>query len=160
MHTITTHHPGISSNITYATYFSTAPTPPSLAHRPLQSHWRTTHVTYAGMCSTLACHQHKHTTHASRPPTQARYLRHRGQHKEHAISQTPGYPVSSQIPRENLAVFTFSFYLYNSLYFLGLLKYIHKNLENCHRKMKLFQRKLVCIIQTKTIFSKTNAQFY
>ena len=35
-------HPGISSNITKATSFSTPPTPPTLAHQPPYPHWPTT----------------------------------------------------------------------------------------------------------------------
>ena len=50
------------------------PMPPTLAHRPLYPNWRTIRVTHAGMSTTLAHHQRKHTTFASRPPTQARHL--------------------------------------------------------------------------------------
>ena len=111
------------------------------------------------MPPTLARYHRKQATHASRPPTQARHLRHPRKHKEHAISQPLGYQISSEIPRENLAVFTISFYLY-SLYVLGLLKHFHGSLENCHRKIKLFQMKLVSLIQKTATFSKTNAQFF
>ena len=166
-----THHPGISSNITNATHFSTPPKKPTLAHTPHFTHVGTPptsatlagnprqHVTHASMSPTLSSYQRKHTTHASRSPTQVRHLRHPCQHKQHAITQTPEYPISSQIPKGDLAGFTFSFYLH-SLYFLGLLKYFHRSLENCYRKTKLFQRKLVCLIQKTTIFSKTNAQVF
>ena len=127
-----THHPGISSSITYATLVQHP-------RHPRHPRWYTAHVSHIGappMSPTLACHPRQHTTNANTPPTLADLPR---KHAfEHAISQTPEYPVSSQIPRENLAVFTFSFYLYNSLYFLGLLKHFHKSLENYHRKMKLF----------------------
>ena len=107
-----THHPGISSNITNATHFSTPATPTTLAHRPLYPRWCTTHATHAGTSPqhavhhnprqhvtrtgsspTPARHQRKHTTHVSTPPTQARHPRHSRQHKQHAISQTPGYPI-------------------------------------------------------------------
>ena len=157
-----THHPGISSNITNATHFSTPPTPPTLALRPLYPHCRTTHVTHADMSPTLTQHHHKHTTNSSRSPTQACHLRYPRLHNQHAISQTPGHPVkdfkclSSEIPRGNLAVFTFSFYFY-SLYLLGLLKHSDRSMENCHRKI---QGKLVCLIQNRTIFSKANLNFF
>ena len=106
------HHPGISANITNATHFSTPATPTTLAHRPLYPRWCTTHATHAGTSPqhavhhnprqhvtrtgsspTPARHQRKHTTHVSTPPTQARHPRHSRQHKQHVISQTPGYPI-------------------------------------------------------------------
>ena len=36
------HHPGISSNITSVSHFSTSPTPPTLAHQPPYPRWHTT----------------------------------------------------------------------------------------------------------------------
>ena len=60
-----THHPGISSNITKATYFSMPPTP----HRPLYPHWCTTHATHASSSSTLAYHPRQHTSIANAQPT-------------------------------------------------------------------------------------------
>ena len=36
------HHPGISSNITNATHYSTPPTPPTLAQQPPYPRWHTT----------------------------------------------------------------------------------------------------------------------
>ena len=136
-----THHPSISSNITNTTHFSKPPMRPTLAHLPLQPHQRTTlvtyagydsrqHVTHAGMSSTLARHQRKHNTHTSKPPAQTHYLQEPHPDKQHAISKTSGYPISSQILGENLAVFTFSYCLYNCLYFSDLLKHFHKSLEN------------------------------
>ena len=151
-----THHPGISSNITHATHVSTPSILPILVHHPCHPRQ---HVIHAGMSPTLARHHRKRTTHANRALTQARRLRDPRQHKEHTISQNPGYPINSEIPRENLAVFTFSSYLC-SLYFLGFLKHFHGSLENCHRKIKLFQRRPVCLIQKTTIFGKTNAYFF
>ena len=101
-----THHPGICSNITNATHFSMPPTPTTLAHCPLYPCWCTTHVTHAGTSpqhsshvthdgtsATLACYQRKHTTHVSTPLMQARHPRHSRQQKQHAISQSPGYPI-------------------------------------------------------------------
>ena len=99
-----THHPGISSNITNATPFSTPPIPPTLAHRSLYPCWHTTHadtspqhasyVTHASMSTTLVHHSRQHATKANTPPTLARHPRHPRQHKQyHAISRTPGYPI-------------------------------------------------------------------
>ena len=166
-----THHPGISSNITNTTHFSKPPMRPTLAHLPLQPHQRTTHVTYAGqdsrqhvthadMSSTLARHQRKHNTHTSKPPAQTRYLQDPHSDKEHAISKTSGYPISSQIPGENLAVFTFSYYLYNCLIFQTFLSIFIKVWKTDTEKLNFFQRKLVCIIQKTVLFSKTNAQYF
>ena len=107
-----TYHPGISS-ATQTSHLSAPPTLPTLASNPRHPHQD---VTHASTPPTLARHQCKHTTHASRSPTQAHHLRHPRQRKKHAISQTPGYPIGSQIPRENLAVFTFSFYFYTLLF--------------------------------------------
>ena len=55
-------------------------------------------ITHASMSPTLARHtparhQRKHTTHVSTPPTQARHRQHSRQHKQHAICQTPCYPI-------------------------------------------------------------------
>ena len=74
---------------TYATHVSTPPTLLTLAHHPRHPHW---HVTHGSTSPMLARRQRKLTIHSSRPPTQARYLRHPRQHKQHAISQTHGYP--------------------------------------------------------------------
>ena len=128
-----THHPGISSNITNATHFSTPATPTTLAHRPLYPRWCTTHATHASTSPTLARHQRKHTTHVSTPPTQARHSRHSRQHKQHVISQTPGYPIKflKLLALKFQKAINVHFY---SLYFLGLFKHFHKCLENCRRK--------------------------
>ena len=107
-----THHPGISSFFTNATHFSTPATLTTLAHRPLYPRWCNhpchprwhvtlarrprnprQHVTHTGTSPTLARHQRKHTAHVSTPPTQAGHPRHSRQHKQHVISQTPGYPI-------------------------------------------------------------------
>ena len=98
-----THYPGISSNITNATHFSMPVTPNTLVHHPCHPHWHVTlarcphnprqHVTHTGALPTLARHRHKHITHFGTPPTQACYPRHLYQHKQHAISQTSGYPI-------------------------------------------------------------------
>ena len=95
-----THHQGISSSITNTTHFSTPPMPSTLSHRPLYPDWRTSHITYAGTSLTLAHHLRCHVTNASTPLTQtyqprwqAYHTSTRGQHKQHTISQTRGYPV-------------------------------------------------------------------
>ena len=63
-----THHPGIFSNITNATRFSTPAMPITLAHRPFYPRWCNTHATYASTSPTLARQQSKHTTHVSTTP--------------------------------------------------------------------------------------------
>ena len=144
--------------------FQTSPSQECLA----DTHFLTTVPTlahhHAGTSPKVSRHPRWHLTHASTPPTQAHRPRHPRQHKQHAISQTAGYPIkilkllALKFERK-FRVFTFSFYFYSS-YFLDLLKHFHRSLENCHRKIKLFQRNLVCFIQKVTIFSKTNAQFF
>ena len=82
-----THHPGISSNITKATHFSTPAMPTTLTHRPLYPHWCTTHATHA---STSPQHT-VHTTHASTSPALAR------QPRQHATNaNTP--PTLARLP--------------------------------------------------------------
>ena len=91
-----THHPGISSNITNATHFSTPATPIALAHRPLYPRWCTTHGTHAGMSPqhaayithtgtspALTLHPRQHTTNANTPPTLARLPRKHATHPTH-----------------------------------------------------------------------------
>ena len=169
-----THYPGISSNITNATHFSMPVTPNTLVHHPCHPHWHVTlarcphnprqHVTHTGALPTLARHRHKHITHFGTPPTQACYPRHLYQHKQHAISQTSGYPIKLlklldlKFP-EKIQQFLLLIFIFIVLTFYGLLS-IFIEVEKCHRKIKLFQRKLVCLIQKTTIFSKTNAQLF
>ena len=101
-----THHPGISSNITNATLFSTPSMPPTLAHRPLNpcsctnnptpagtSLQNAAYPTHASTSPRLARHQRKYKILASTPPMQAQHPLHPRQHKFHAIFQTPGYPI-------------------------------------------------------------------
>ena len=169
-----THYPGISSNITNATHFSMPVTPNTLVHHPCHPHWHVTlarcphnprqHVTHTGALPTLARHRHKHITHFGTPPTQACYPRHLYQHKQHAISQTSGYPIKLlklldlKFPEE-IQQFLLLIFIFTVLTFYGLLN-IFIEVEKCHRKIKLFQRKLVCLIQKTTILSKTNAQLF
>ena len=149
-----THHSGISSNITNATLFSTPPTPTTLAHCPLYPRWCTAHSTHAGTSPqhaahvthastsrTLAYYQRKHTTHVSTHPTQARHPRHSRQHKQYAISQTTEYPIKLL----KLLGLKFQEEIQQFLLLLFILK------------IKLFYRKLVCLIQKTTIFSKTTS---
>ena len=169
-----THYPGISSNITNATHFSMPVTPNTLVHHPCHPHWHVTlarcphnprqYVTHTGALPTLARHRHKHITHFGTPPTQACYPRHLYQHKQHAISQTSGYPIKLlklldlKFPEE-IQQFLLLIFIFTVLTFYGLLS-IFIEVEKCHRKIKLFQRKLVCLIQKTTILSKTNAQLF
>ena len=169
-----THYPGISSNITNATHFSMPVTPNTLVYHPCHPHWHVTlarcphnprqHVTHTGALPTLARHRNKHITHFGTPPTQACYPRHLYQHKQHAISQTSGYPIKLlklldlKFPEE-IQQFLLLIFIFTVLTFYGLLS-IFIEVEKCHRKIKLFQRKLVCLIQKTTILSKTNAQLF
>ena len=80
---------------THAAHISTSLTLPILALHP---RWHVTlagrlhnprqHVNHNGTSLTLVCHQSKHTTNTSRPPTHARHPRHPRYHEQHAISQT------------------------------------------------------------------------
>ena len=98
-----THHPGISSNITNATHFST---PPNVSAPTLYPRWPTTHasnagtspkhatyVTHASASSTLVRHPRQHASNANTPITLACLPRHSRQQKQHIISQTPRYPI-------------------------------------------------------------------
>ena len=168
-----THHSGISFNITNATHFSTPATPTTLAHRPLYPRWCTTHATHAGTSPqhavhhnprqhvtrtgsspTPARHQRKHTTHVSTPPTQARHPRYSRQHKQHAISQTPGYPIEllkllglkfqEEIQQFILLIFivtAFTFQVFLSI-FIEVWKTAIEKLNFFGEKSALFKRRL------------------
>ena len=155
-----THHPGISSNTINATCFTTPATSTTLAHRPLYPRWWTTHATHTGTSLQHAAYiTHAstsptlHATNANIPSTLARHF------SNSWVLNQAFKAFRSQISRGNLAVFTFNFYFY-SLYFLGLFKHLHISPENFHRKIKLYQRKLVRLIQKATILPKTNAQLF
>ena len=88
-----THHPGICSNITNATHFSTPAMPTTLAHLPLYpcqctthatqagtSPQRAAHITHASASPTLACHPRQHANNANTPPMLARLPRKRATH--------------------------------------------------------------------------------
>ena len=72
-----THQPGISSSITNTTHFSTPSTLPTLAHRPFNPCWCTTHATHAGTSFQNAAH----VTHAGTSPA---LVRHPSQHSTNA----------------------------------------------------------------------------
>ena len=171
-------HSGISSNITNTTHFVRHPRhlrqhtahlshtgAPSLCHvtiarRPGN---RPQHVTHTGTLPRLARHKCKHIIHASAPPTQVHHPRHPRQHKQHAISQTSGYPIEllkilalkfqEEILQFLLLVFIFPAFTLSA--FLNIFIEVWKTLTE-----KRFQRKLVCLIQNTTIFSKTIAQIF
>ena len=129
-----TQHSGISSNINKVTHFRTPLTLSTLANCLIYPHWCTItqsrHRSTPPTQSTLAAHPRQHVTNANTPPTLVCLPR---KHATHGIQAGTN---SSLIPKGNL-VFAFSFYFYN-LYFLGLFKHFRRNLENCHRKVKLF----------------------
>ena len=133
---------------THATHISTLPTLAALPHQ---------HVTHADMSPTLTQHHHKHTTNSSRSPTQACHLRYPRQHNQHAISQTPGHPVkdfkclSSEIPRGNLAVFTFSFYFYTASTFQVFLSIL---IEVWKTAIEKFRGNQSALFKTELFFQK------
>ena len=98
------HHPGISTNITNATHFSTLPTPPTVANHSPYPRWHITNATHAGMSplhatyvATLAHNTHQHATHANHAgtsPTLVCHPRHPRQHKQNAISQLRFYKIN------------------------------------------------------------------
>ena len=162
-----THHPGISSNITNATHFSTPATPTTLAHRPLYPRWCTTHATHASTSPTLARHQRKHTTHVSTPPTQARHPPHSLCHKQHVISQTPGYPIKllkllglkfqEEIQQFLLLIFIFTAFTFQA--FLSIFIEVWKTaIEKLNffrgNQSALFKRRLFCQKQMHNFFRK------
>ena len=107
-----THHPGVSSSITNATYFSTPATPTTLTHRPFYPRWCTIHATHTGTSPqhaayitqastlpTLARHPRQHATNANTPPTLTRLPRKHATHRTHNnTNSTPflksGYPIN------------------------------------------------------------------
>ena len=129
-----THYPGISSNITNATHFSMPPSSPTLAHRPLQPHWCTTHVTHAGTQPTLACQPRQHATNANTSPILADLLRKHATYDTDVSTKSMSFLKHLDIQlalkiQEKIQQFLL-LVLYNSLYFLGLTKHFHKSLEN------------------------------
>ena len=138
-----TYHPGISS-ATQTSHLSAPPTLPTLASNPRHPHQD---VTHASTPPTLACHSRQHATNANTPPTLAGLQRKHTTYVTHVSVKSMLFlkllgiqlalRFQGKIQQFLLSVFIFT------LYFLGLL----------HR----IQRKLVCLIQNTTIFSKTNA---
>ena len=177
-----THHP-ISSNITNATHFSTPATPTTLAHRPLYPRWCTTHATHAGTSPqhavhhnprqhvtrtgsspTPARHQRKHTTHVSTPPTQARHPRHSRQHKQHVISQTPGYPIKllkllGLKFQEEIQQFLLLIFIFTAFTFQAFLSIFIKVWKTGIEKLNFFRGNQSALFKT-TILSKTKAQLF
>ena len=122
-----THHPGISSNFTNATHFSTPPMTPTLTHRSLYPYWRTNHagtspqhaayITHASMATTLAHHSRQHVTKQTHHPRQ---------HASHAcapstiptlvqIARTHGYPI--KLLKHLVFIFTvFTFQAFLSIF--------------------------------------------
>ena len=178
-----THHPGISSNITNATHFSMAATPTTLGHRPLYPRWCTTHATHAdtspqhaahiihvtrtSTSPTLARHQRKHTTHVTTSSKQAHHPPQSQQHKQHAISQTPGYPVKllkllglkfqQEIQQFLLLIFIFIAFTFQAFLsiFIEVCKIAIEKLNFFRgNQSALFKRWLFCQKQMHNFFSK------
>ena len=179
-----THHPGISSNITNATHFSTPATPTTLAHRPLYPRWCTTHATHAGTSPqhavhhnprqhvthtgsspTPARHQRKHTTHVSTPPTQARHPRHSRQHKQHAISQTPGYPVKllkllGLKFQEEIQQFLLLLFIFTTFKFQAFLSIFIEVQKTVIEKLNFFRGNQSALLKRRLFLQKQMCQFF
>ena len=145
----------------HATHVNTLPTLPTLAHHPRHPCW---HVTHASTPSTLACHLHQCATNANTPPTLA------GLPDKHTTYDTKVSTISMPFLKllgiqlalkfqEVFSSFYFQFLFLQPLLFVPSF-YFYRNLQNCHTKIKLFQRKLICLIQKTTIFSKIIAQIF
>ena len=179
-----THHPGISSNITNATHFSTPATPTTLAHRPLYPRWCTTHATHAGTSPqhaahhnprqhvtrtgsspTPARHQRKHTTHVSTPPTQARHPRHSRQHKQHAISQTPGYPIKllkllGLKFQEEIQQFLLLIFIFTAFTFQAFLSIFIEVWKTAIEKLNFFRGNQSALFKRRLFFQKQMRNFF
>ena len=118
------------------------------------------------MSPTLARHQHKHTTHTSSPPTQAHHLRNPRYHKQHAISQTPGYPIKvlklyALIFREEIQQFLLLVFIFTGFTFQAFLSNFINVSKTAMQKLNRELSSLTfLLIQKTTIFSKINAQFF
>ena len=182
-----THHPGISSNITNATHFSTPDTPvmlTTLAHRPLYPRWCTNHATYTGTSPQHAAyityastsltlarhprstrptqthHPRQHASHASTPPISIAH-----QHKQHAISQTPGYPVKlfellglrfqDKMQQFLLLIFIFTAFTFQAYIFIEVWKTAIEKLNFFRgNQSALFKRRLFFQKQMRNFFRK------
>ena len=147
----------------HANHVSTPSTLPTLMHHPCHPRQ---HVTHTGMSPMLARHQRKHTTHISTPPTQARDPRHSRQHKQHVISQTPGYPIKllklsglkfqEEIQQFLLLIFIFTAFTFQA--FLSIFIEVWKTtIEKLNflrgNQSALFKRRLFCQKQMRNFFS-------
>ena len=176
-----THHPGISSNITNATHFSTSATPTMLAHRPFYPRWCTTHVTHAGTSPQNGAHithastspalarhtrQHcKHTTHVSTPPTQARHPRHSRQHKQHVISQTPGYPIKllkllGLKFQEEIQQFLLLIFIFTAFTFQAFLSIFIEVWKTAIEKLNFFRGNQSALFKRRLFFQKQMRNFF
>ena len=150
---------------------------PTLVLYPYQSRWHVPlarrphnprqHFTNIGTSLTLARHRRKHTTHVSMPPTQARHPWHSRQHKQHAISQTPGYPIKllkflglkfqDEIQHLLLLIFIFTAFTFQA--FLSIFIEVWKTtIEKLNflrgNQSALFKRRLFFQKQMRNFFGK------
>ena len=143
---------------THATHVSTSLTLPILAHHP---RWHVTlacrlrnprqHVNQTGTLLTLARHQSKHTTHASTPPTHARYPQHLHQYNQHAISRTPRYPIKL------LKHFVFIFTVFAFQAFLSVFVEIWKT---AIEKLNFFRENQSTVLKRQLFFQKQMSNFF
>ena len=156
-----------------------SPTLVTLVRQPRQPLQHTVHFTHAGAPpmphmlarhpsrlptkSTLAHHPRQHATNANSPLMLARLpCKHATHRTQNNTNNTPflkllGIQLSFQSFQISNSKRKFSSFY--RPYFLGLFKHFYRSLENCHRKIKLFQRNQSALFKT-TILSKTNAQIF
>ena len=143
---------------THATHVSTSLTLPMLEHHP---RWHVTltlllrnpcqHVNHIGTSLTLARHPSKHTTQASMPPTHAHHPRYARQHKQDAISRTPGYPI--KLLKHLVFIFTaFTFQAFLSI-FIELWK-------TAIEKLKFFRGTKSALLKRRLFFKNKCAIFF
>ena len=160
-----THHPGISSNITNATHFSTPATPTTLAHRPLYPRWRTSHATHASMFPTLVRHPCQHTTLVNAPPIQPRHPQHSRQHKQYVISQTPGYPIKLLKLlflkfQEEIQQFLLLIFILTTIKFYAFLSIFIEVQKTAIEKLNFFRGNQSTLLKRRLLFQKRMRNFF
>ena len=167
-----THHPGVFSNITNATHFSTPATPTILAHRPLYPRQCTTHATHAGMSPQRAAHithatrhSHWHVTHAGTLPTQTNNPRHSRQHKQHVISETPAYPIKllkllSLKFQEEIQQFLLLIFIFTAFKFQVFLSILIEVWKTAIEKLNFLRGNQSALFKRRLFFQKQMGNFF
>ena len=142
-------------------------------HQPLYPRWCINHATHAGTSPQHATHitHNQNVTHAYTPPTQrwhastqACHPRHSQQHKQHAISQTPGYPIKllkllglkfqEEIQQFLLLIFIFTVFTFQA--FLSIFIEVWKT---AIEKLNFFRGNQSALFKRRP-FSKTMRNFF